>query len=144
MRVVWQSKCYSSHPSSFEYSFGEYILQSNVICSSEGSNSGGKSVKGKGLAFVQSDISEYSISIGGNFVGKLPNRLIGFPGAEKVNKLKDNHDFSNGQHDYKDDEKQNGIKQSNTDLFSGNNRYFFFFCLFLRFLGCRLCIFTVR
>jgi hypothetical protein len=57
------------------------------------------------LAFVQSDISEYSISIDGNFVGKLPNRLIGFPGAKKVNKLKDNHNFNNDQHDSKDDKK---------------------------------------
>ncbi len=42
------TKNLSEAPSSFEYSFGEYILQSNVICSSEGSNSVGKLVKGKG------------------------------------------------------------------------------------------------
>ena len=57
----------------------------------------------RALAFIQSDISEDSISIGGYFVGKLPNRFIGFASAEKINKLKDNHDFNYNHYYPKDD-----------------------------------------
>ena len=56
----------------------------------------------RALVFVQGDISQYSISIGGNCIGKFPNRFIGFSSAEKINKLKNNCDFHNYQDDSKD------------------------------------------